>query len=229
VRFPRDKVRRWRAALPCLLALLLTACGSDHSGPTPRTTSLKSVAAPERPFRIAPTTLTAVQWSYTDTLTYSEQPGQPAMFAGQVANSSVVTLTLTEDGGPPLTSINTAYYVETPYRLLGETVSTPDGSITLLIVQSMPLPATLTVGDAGLLYSGNFTQGDAIVGQLTATYKVGAFDCGAVLLSLTANGRLKGESVSSALIYSVNAAGHVKLVQVNLKVGWTRLSFGGAA
>jgi hypothetical protein len=220
VKFSRRKIRSWRAALPCLLALLLTACGTDHSGPTPRTTSLKSVAAPARPFTITPTTLTAVGWGSTHTLIYSSQPGQPATFAGQLADSSVTSITLTEDRGAPLTSVNTAYYTKTPRRLLGETISTPDGSVTLMILESTPLPATLTVGDSGLLYSGNYLQGGAIVGRLTATYKVGAFDCGAVLLEIISRGKLKGETLSGAVVYTVDTAGNLNLVQMRLAWGW---------
>ena len=96
------------------------------------------------------------------------------MFDGQEANSSTISLTITENGSPIVTEIETAYYLENPYQPLGLTLSYNGGQFDFLYNSTNPLPSTLTVGGSGPLGSGTYyvvNTNDAI-GSLTETYSV---------------------------------------------------------
>ena len=96
------------------------------------------------------------------------------MFDGQEANSSTISLTITENGSPIVTEIETVYYLENPYQPLGLTLSYNGGQFDFLYNSSDPLPSTLTVGGSGPLGSGTYfvaNTNDAI-GSLTETYAV---------------------------------------------------------
>src|SRR5271168_242790 len=116
-----------------LLLIVLAACGgggssavgvfeASQSNPMPQ--NLQTEPAPAEPFSIYQTALSASSGGNTYAGTYSETPNQgTTMFDGQEANSSTISLTITENGTPIVTEIETVYYLENPYQPLGLTLS----------------------------------------------------------------------------------------------------------
>ena len=111
-----------------LLLIVLTACGGGGGGVGSAIQSsqppqnLESVPAPAEPFNIDPTMLAASSGGNSYAGTYTETPNKgTTMFDGQEANSSTISLTITENGTPIVTEIETAYYLENPYQPLGLT------------------------------------------------------------------------------------------------------------
>ena len=89
------------------------------------------------------------------TAIYSATPNNgTTMFDGHEANSSTISLTITENGSPIVTEIDTAYYLEHPYQPLGLTLSSNGKHFDFRYSSTNPLPSTLTVGDSGPLGSG---------------------------------------------------------------------------
>jgi hypothetical protein len=213
---------------PVITLLLLTAlaagCGGGGYGGgsgMPQVQSLQSASTPAQPYTVAAKMLTASANGVTYTATYSETPnGGTAMFNGQVAHSSTITITVQANGAQVVSQTSTAYYLENPYMPLGLTETTNGTTYEFLFTSISPLPTTLTVGDSGLLGSGNYTvQGSQVsVGSLTETYAVTARDATTVMLSVTANGTLNGTAVSDTVNYSVDAMGNLALVSVVVTV-----------
>jgi hypothetical protein len=109
-----------------LLLIVLTACGGGGGGgvsvfnampSSPPPQILQSAPAPQEPFDITSTTLGASSGGKSYTAIYSETPNQgTTMFDGQEANSSTISLTITENGAPIATEIDTTYDLESPYQ-----------------------------------------------------------------------------------------------------------------
>lgn len=190
--------------------------------------NLESAPAPAEPFNIPSATLTASSGGNSYTAIYSETPNNgTAMFDGQEANSSTISLSITENGSPIVTEIDTAYYLETPYQPLGLTLSSKGGQFDLLYASSTPLPSTLTVGASGPLGSGTYyvvNTNDGI-GSLTETYSVASSDASTVLLTTYATGTINGQSISETINYSVNSSGALELQSVEILVNGTTLNF----
>src|SRR5271156_2448103 len=116
-----------------LLLIVLTACGGGGGGGGGGGSAMQSsqppqnpesVPAPAEPFTVDPTTLAASSGGNSYAGTYTETPNKgTTMFDGQEANSSTISLTITENGTPIVTEIETAYYLENPYQPLGLTLS----------------------------------------------------------------------------------------------------------
>jgi hypothetical protein len=166
-----------------LLLIVLTACGGGGGGggggsamqSSSPPQNLESAPAPAEPFNIPSTTMTASSGGNSYAGTYSETPNKgTTMFDGQEANSSTISLTITENGSPIVTEIETAYYLENPYQPLGLTLSYNGGQFDFLYNSTNPLPSTLTVGGSGPLGSGTYyaVNTNNAIGSLTETYSV---------------------------------------------------------
>jgi hypothetical protein len=190
--------------------------------------NLESAPAPAEPFNIPPATLTASSGGNSYTAIYSETPNSgTTMFDGRLANTSTISLTITENGSPIVADIETAYYLENPYQPLGLTLSSKGGQIDFLYNSINPLPPTLTVGDAGALGSGTYYVVDTNdgVGSLAETYSVASNDAGTVLLTIYATGTVNGQSINETFNYTVNASGAFELLSVEMLVNGTILNF----
>src|SRR5689334_15677853 len=130
--------KRGRAMKPALawcfvlLGALTSGCGggggdamqSSSAQANPMPQNLKSAPAPAEPFTIPSTTLSASSGGNFYAGIYSETPNQgTTMFDGQKANSSTISLVITENGTPIVTEMDTVYYLEKPYQPLGLTLS----------------------------------------------------------------------------------------------------------
>jgi hypothetical protein len=221
----------WSAVL---LGALSSGCGGGGGGGGSAMQSslppqnLESAPAPAEPFNIPSATLTASSGANSYTAIYSETPNNgTTMFDGQEANSSTISLTITENGSPIVIEIATAYYLENPYQPLGLTLSSKGGQFEFLYNSINPLPSTLTVGGSGPLGSGTYyvvNTNDGI-GSLTETYSVASKDASTVLLTTYATGTVNGQSISETINYAVNASGAFELQSVEILVNGTTLNF----
>ena len=101
--------------------------------------NLESAPAPAEPFNIPSTTLTASSDGNSYTAIYSETPNNgTTMFDGQEANSSTISLAITENGTPIVTESDTAYYLENPYQPLGLTLSSNGGQFDFIYNSTDP-------------------------------------------------------------------------------------------
>jgi hypothetical protein len=233
-------------AFPGPLLIALTACGDGVDGvdagggvasamPSSQAPQeLESAPAPAEPFNIPSTLFGASSGGNSYAATYSATPNNgTTMFAGQEANSSTISLTITENGSPIVTEIDTVYYLENPYQPLGLTLSSNGGQFSFLYnsynsYNSVnPLPSMLTVGGSGPLGSGTYyvvnTNND--IGSLTETYSVASNDDSSVLLTTYATGTVKGQSISETITYAVNTSGGIDPQSVEILVNGTTLKF----
>jgi hypothetical protein len=217
-----------------LSLIALAACGGGGDGggsamqlsPTPQ--NLASAPAPAEPFNIPSATLTASGGGNSYTANYSETPNSgTTMFDGQEANSSTISLTISENGSPIVTEIDTAYYLENPYQPLGLTLSSNGGQFDFLYSSTTPLPSTLTAGGSGPLGSGTYYLANTSdgIGSLTETYSVASNNASSVLLTTYATGTVNGQSISEKINYAVNASGAFELQSVEILVNGTTLIF----
>jgi hypothetical protein len=223
-----------------LLLIVLTACGGGggsggsvasvgsamQSSPAPQI--LQSAPAPQEPFDIPSTTLAASSGGMSYTAIYSETPNNgTTMFDGREANSSTISLTVTENGAPIATEIDTAFYLESPYQPLGMSISANGMQFDFLYNSTDPLPSTLNAGNSGPLGSGTYyaiNTNDGI-GSLTETYSVAAWDNSSTLLLTTyATGTLNGQMVNETITYVLNGAPPI-LSSIEVIVNGTQLTF----
>jgi hypothetical protein len=226
---------------PGLLLMVLTACGGGGGGgggsamqsSSPSETSLpaqnlKSAPAPAEPFNVPSATMTTSSGGNSYTAIYSETPNNgTTMFDGQEANSSTISLTITENGAPIATEIDTAYYLESPYQPLGMSISANGSQFDFLYNSTDPLPSTLNAGHSGPLGSGTYyvvNTNDGI-GSLTETYSVAAWDNSSTLLLTTyATGTLNGQMVKETITYVLNGEPPI-LSSIEVIVNGTQLTF----
>lgn len=224
-----------------LLLIMLTACGRGGGGvagvgsamqSSQPPQNLESVPAPAEPFIIDPTTLAASSGGNSYAGTYTETPNKgTTTFDGQEANSSTISLTITENGTPIVTEIETAYYLENPYQPLGLTLSYNGGQFDLLYNSTNPLPSTLTVGGSGPLGTGTYyaVNTNNAIGSLTETYSVSVTSTGSfVLLNTYATGTVNGQSISQTISYALNSGEAVGVGAVEILVNGTTLHFDSA-
>jgi hypothetical protein len=221
-----------------LLGALSSGCGggggnamqSSPAQSTPLPQSPQSEPAPAEPFTIASTTLSASSGGNSYAGTYSETPNNgTTLFDGQEAYSSTISLTITENGSPIVTEIDTVYYLENPYQPLGLTLSYNGAQFGFLYNSTDPLPSTLTVGASGPLGSGTYygaSTNDAI-GSLTKTYAVQSSGLGgsSILLTTYATGTVNGRSIGETISYVVNGGAALGVASVEILVKGTALNF----
>ena len=224
-----------------LLLIVLTACGGGGGGPGGGGSAgsamqssqppqiLQSAPAPQEPFDIPSTTLAASSGGRSYTAIYGETPNNgTTMFDGQEANSSTISLTITENGTPIVTEIETAYYLKNPYQPLGLTLSYNGGQFDLLYNSTNPLPSTLNAGNSGPLGSGTYylvNTNDGI-GSLTETYDVAALGNSSTLLLTTyATGTLNSQMVNETITYVLTPSSPPILSSVEVIVNGTQLTF----
>ena len=198
---------------------------SSLSTPTPH-----SGPAPSQPFTIYQTTLSASSGANTYLGSYSETPNPGAtMFDGQEANSSTVSLTITDNGSPIVSQIGTVYYLASPYQPLGETLSYNGGQFTLVYNSTDALPATLTVGGSGPLGTGTYfaSNSNDAVGTLTESYAVASSPLGgtSILLIINATGTINGQPISEAISYVVNGEAAMGVASVDILLNGTTVHF----
>ena len=136
-------------------------------------------------------------------------------------------MTITENGSPIVTEIDTAFYLENPYQPLGLAASYNGAQFDLLYNSTNPLPSTLTVGGSGPLGSGTYyvVNTNDSIGSLIETYSVASNDASTVLLTTYATGTVNGQSISETINYVVNASGAFELQSVQILVNGTTLNF----
>jgi hypothetical protein len=233
---------------PGLLLISLTSCGGGGNGggsampssppsqtsPPPQNPdqNLESAPAPAEPFIIPSATMTTSSGGNSYTAIYSETPNHgTTMFDGHEANSSTISLTITENGSPIVTEIDTAYYLANPYQPLGLTLSSNGKHFDFLYNSTNPLPSTLTVGDSGSLGSGTYyvVNTNESVGSLTQTYSVTSNDTGNVELTTYATGTVNGHSISETIYYAVDESGAPQMDWFEILVNGTTLTFNNPA
>jgi len=218
---------------PCIVTLgllgALAGCGGGGGGgSTPQAQNLEAAPAPQEPFNIPSTTLTATSGGNSYTAIYSQTPNNgTTMFDGQAAYSSTNSLTITENGSTIATEVSTAYYLESPYEPLGLSGTVNGTAYTFLFTSTNPFPSTLTLGSSGPLGSGIYYVADTNdgIGSLTETYSVASNDASTVLLTAYATGTVNGRSISETINYAVNASGAFELQSVEILVNGTTLKF----
>jgi hypothetical protein len=222
-----------------LLLTVLTACGgggggavsvftASQSNPPPQI--LQSAPAPQEPFDITSTTLGASSGGNSYTAIYSETPNQgTTMFDGQEANSSTISLTITENGTPIISEIETVYYLENPYQPLGLTLSYNGGQFDFLYNSTNPLPTMLTIGGSGPLGSGTFyvVNSNNAIGSLTETYSV-TWSNAWLLLNINATGTINGQSISQTIGYVLVGEAVMGVGSVEILVNGTTVHFDSA-
>jgi hypothetical protein len=220
--------RTLAASLSVMSLLMIAGCGGGgSSSPTPQQ-NLQSARAPSQPMAIASTTLTATDSSgNTWTATYSSTAGGMAMFNGQNASTSMIALTVSENGAVVATEDSTAYYLMNPYSPLGLSGTTSGVAWTAVVTSYTPLPSTLTVGASGPL--GSFTYYNGMmtsIGSLTETYTVTAASATTLYLNVDAAGTINGTQETETLTYSIASDGTLQaLVQAVVTVNGTTLTF----
>src|SRR5262249_34937122 len=160
------------------LLLALSACGGGDSSSPPPPPNLKSAQAPQQPYTIQSTTLTATDGSgNTYTAIFSQTPNsRTVMFNGQTAYNSALSITVLQNGSNIVTEVSTDYYLENPCSPLGISGSTNGPSWYFIFTSTNPLPTSLTVGDSGPVGSGTYYDAptNAATASLTETYSVTA-------------------------------------------------------
>jgi len=146
-----------------------------------------------------------------------------ATFNGQSTNTSVVSLTASEETSTVgITVSTTEYYLSNPYSPLGVVGTTNGVPFTFLYTSYTPLPSTLTVGASGPLASGTYYDASGtVIGSLTQTYTVTADSSTAVDLDINAAGSLNGVPETETLSYSITASGVATLNAAQLAINGT--------
>jgi hypothetical protein len=161
--------------------------------------------------------------------TYTETPNEgTTMFEGQEANSSAVLLTISENGSPLITEIETAYYLENPYQPLGMTLSYNGEQYDFVYNSTYALPATLTAGGSGPLGSGTFYAAGTnnAIGALTESYSVASSNW--MLLNINATGTVNGQSINQTISYVLVGNAVNGVASVDIVVNGTTLHFDSA-
>jgi len=213
---------------PLVVFLMLAACGDSGNSDPSASTNLQSAPTPPQPMSVAPTTLTGTVSGDPVTLELSETPNTgTATFAGQVAETGDISLSVLEGNTPVVSQTVTGYYLTDPYTPLGLSL-TVNGVSEQVRFSSINLPpATLTVGSSGPLTSGVYYAADGVtvIGSIMETYSVTANDPTSVKYSVTATGTVNGTPTSETDVYTVSASGSVALIEVDLLLNGQTVQF----
>lgn len=190
--------------------------------------NLKSASTPAQPWTVGSTTLRGTDSSgNTYSVTYSETPGGMAMFNGQNANTSTITLSISRNGVLVATESSTAYYLTNPFSPLGVSGNTAGTSWTAVITSYTPLPTTLMAGTSGPFSAATYYDGmNHVIGSLTQTYSVREDSPTALFLDINGTGSLNGVQETETLTFAVAANGTIAaLTQAQITVNGTTLIF----
>jgi hypothetical protein len=147
-------------------------------------------------------------------------------FNGQSASTSIVAVTISENGAVLSTTDTTAYYLTDPYSPLGLSGTTNGVTYTALITSFTPFPDTLNVGDSGAILSANYENSmGTVIGGLTETYTVAAESPSSVELNIDSAGTINGSTVTETDTYSLASDGTPTIESVTLTVNGTTLTF----
>jgi len=223
-------VHKIRAAgMSLTAAVVLAGCGGGGGGSSPAPQqNLQTARMPSQPMDIPSTMLSATDSSgNVYTVTYSSTSGGMAMFGGQNASTSMIAITIAENGAVIATEDSTAYYLTNPYSLLGLSGMSNGAAWTARVTGSSLVPTMLTVGDSGTLYSFMYLDGMGnTIGSLTETYTVNADSPTAVFFNVEAVGSINGVQETETLTYAVAKDGTVQgLVQAQITVNGMTLTF----
>jgi hypothetical protein len=185
------------------------------------------VPVPALPFSFPPTTLTGSLNGNAVTLQRSETPNTgTGTFNGQSAETASLSLTVLEGSTPLATNVGTAYYLTDPYTPLGVTMTVNGAAESLIYSSIAPLPSTLTVGASGPLASGTYYNSDDVsIGSVTETYSVAANNATSVKYIVYADGTINGVETPETDTYTVSASGSVALVEIDLVLDGTTVTF----
>jgi len=190
---------------------------------------MNSAPRPSEPFSVPSTTLSASANGNTYSLTYSVTTNSVTnMFDGQMAQSSVLSVTLGENETTLPTQTTTAYYLTNPYVPLGFSGTAANGTAFELIFNSInPYPATLRVGQSGPLASGTFYSPgtNVALGSVTMTYAVEANNASTLLLKIASSATLTGYPLPEVIAYAVDASGHMSLSSIQITLNGVTLTF----
>jgi len=221
-----------QSAIGIAVGTLLAACGGgggSSSDTPPAQQNLQSIAVPAQPWTFPTTTLTATDSSgNTYTVDASNVAGGSMTFNGQVADTAVETITISENGVVLSTSATTAYYLMNPYAPLGLTGSANGTDYTFVVTSFSPYPTMFTVGSTGPVLSGNYEDSTGnVIGSLTETYTVTADSDSALFVNIIGAGTLNGNAVSETVTYALAdvGSGIPTLTEVVLTVNGTTLTF----
>jgi len=221
-----------KIAIGIAVGTLLAACGGGGDAPSdtpPAQQNLQSIAAPAQPWTFPTTTLTAMDSSgNTYTVDASNVAAGSMTFNGQVADTAVETVTISENGVVLSTSATTAYYLMNPYTPLGLSGSASGTTYTFVVTSFSPFPAMLTVGSSGPVFSGNYEDSMGnVIGSLSETYSVTADSDSALFVNINVAGTLNGSPVSETITYTLADVGSAlpTLTEVVLTVNGTTLTF----
>jgi hypothetical protein len=207
----------------CQMSMSMSNCSSSSA-----TQQMNSAPRPSEPFSIPSTTLTASANGNTYSLTYSVTANSgSASFDGQMAQSSVISVTVAENGTPLPTQTTTAWYLTNPYVPLGLS-GTANGTAFEVIFNSInPFPSTLTVGESGTLASGTFyTPGsNTAIGSLSVTYAVEANNSSSLLLKVSSSATVATNPLPEVIAYAVDASGHLSLSSIQITLNGVTLTF----
>ncbi len=220
------------------IAIALSGCGGGGGGAAPSNlTSAPGEAAFSSYLQTNHQgTLTATINGHTLTLQYSLIPnsGTTTFDGNAPAYSATRTITLSEAGTQIANAMATDYFLLNPFVPLGSVSST--GSPYSVVTSSNPIPATLTVGDTGVLendtefHDSTKTVLDA---NSTATYTAQSHDsttllwCVQTVISdVTAQGTADGLADGTETdCYTVSSNGTANLFSIMLSVSGTTVTF----
>jgi hypothetical protein len=207
--------------------------GSGSGNPQP-TENLASISTPPQPWTIPATTLSASDSSgNTYSLSISNvNPGGTVTYQGQVADTVVLGLGLSENGAVLQTESTTLFYATNPFDPLGlsGSLELPGSTVpyTAAITSFTPFPATLTVGSSGPVLTATYkdTSG-TVIGTLTETYTVTADSPSALFVNIDTSGTLNGSAIGQTISYSLSdtGSGTPTLTDVQLAINGATLTF----
>jgi hypothetical protein len=222
-----------------LSAAVLTTCGAAGGGGSPANLSSAPGQSALSAYVQAShrTTLWAkdgARNSYTLEISSVPKTRATAFNGVAPAYSAVLTISITKNGAPLVSSVATNYFLLNPYVPLGQVLGT--GTPYAVVTSSIPVPTTFNVGTSGPAENLTFYHDSTktvVDAKAKATYTVAANNSTTVLLcvdtvvsNVTAQGTADGlANAAETDCYSVTASGHARLVSVTLAVNGKTLRF----
>jgi hypothetical protein len=170
----------------------------------------------------------SIQYTFTAATTTTTFNGSAPAY------STTSALVIGKDGQEVGTGTATTYYLLNPYVPLGQVEL--GGTPYAVVTSSTPLPTTFTVGSSGSIYSQTYYHDSTMTvldASETLTYSVQANNTSTLLFcttsqisGVTAQGTTDGLADGSETdCYTVDAAGNMTFVSVNVTVAGINLMF----